>query len=71
MENRIRGAVFSKFNTIGSFAQAIGWKRNKASRIVNGIQRPSVVDMEQMAICLKISDASTFVSIFFPGMTTK
>lgn len=71
MENQIRGAVFSKFSSIASFARAIGWKQNKSSRIINGIQRPSGDDMEQMANCLGIKDASTFVSIFFPGMTTK
>ena len=71
MQNAIRGAVFSKFSSIISFANAIGWKRNKASRIVNGIQNPSVEDMEQMAECLSISDAMTFVSIFFPGVFTK
>lgn len=71
MENQIRGTVFSKFNSVESFARAIGWKRNKASRIVNGTQRPSAKDMEQMADCLKIPDSQTFVSIFFPAMTTK
>ncbi|MBO5987293.1 MAG: helix-turn-helix transcriptional regulator [Lachnospiraceae bacterium] len=71
MENQIRGTVFSRFNSIESFAREIGWKRNKASRIVNGIQRPSADDMEQMAKCLKIPDAQAFCSIFFPGLTTK
>lgn len=71
MENQIRGAVFSKFSSIQSFSNAIGWKRNKASRIINGIQRPSGEDMEQMAKCLNIQDASTFVSIFFPSLSTE
>lgn len=71
MENRIRGAVFSKFNSISAFADAICWKRTKASRIVNGIQRPSANDMEQIAKCLDITDAAKFVSIFFPGESTK
>jgi len=71
MENPIRGAVFSKFNSIASFADAVGWKRNKASRILNGIQRPSADDMEQMADCLNIQDATAFVSIFFPQLSTK
>lgn len=71
MENQIRGAVFSRFNSIGAFASCIGWKRNKASRILNGIQQPSADDMKQMAKCLNINDASTFVSIFFPELSTK
>lgn len=71
MENPIRGAVFSKFSSITSFADAVGWKRNKASRILNGIQKPSADDMEQMADCLNIQDANVFVSIFFPQLSTK
>lgn len=70
-DNPIRGAVFSKFNSISAFRKAIGWKQNKASRIVNAIQRPSADDMERMAECLQIADPVTFVSIFFPAMTTK
>ena len=70
MENSIRGAVFSMYSTISAFADAIGWSRNKASRILNGIQKPTGDEMEQIANCLKISDASRFVSIFFPGKFT-
>ena len=70
-ENRIRGAVFSKYPTIEAFANAIGWRRNKASRIVNGIQSPSVSDIEQMSKCLDIVETSTFMAIFFPMVSTK
>ena len=71
MENPIRGAVFSKFPSIIAFAEAIGWKRNKASRIVNGIQIPTVEEAEKIASCLDISDADVFLSVFFPGVFTK
>ena len=71
MENQIRGAVFKKYSSVCSFAEDIGWKRNKAARIINGIQRPSAEDMEQMAKILNIQDEISFVSIFFPGMSTK
>ena len=71
MENKIRGAVFSKFQSILAFANAIGWKHTKAWRIVNGVQFPSVKDAEQIAECLEITDPETFVSIFFPGVFTK
>lgn len=71
MENPIRGAVFSKFKSISAFARAIGWTRNKASRIVNLITQPSVADIEKMAKVLDISDSDRFISIFFPAMTTK
>ena len=71
MENHIRGAVFSRYPSIISFANAIGWKRTKASRILNGIQIPTVDEINKIAECLEINDAETFVSIFFPGKFTK
>ena len=70
MENQIRGAVFSMFKTASSFADSIGWDKQKARRILRGEQKPSAEDMEQMASCLKITDAARFVSIFFPGKFT-
>ena len=79
MENAIRGAVFSKYSNTTAFAKSIGWSRNKASRILNGVQSPSADDMEQISQCIGISDAKDFISvffpkqkdIFFPEMTTK
>lgn len=71
MQNNIRGIVFSKYPNITMFAKDMNWDRRKASRIVNGIQRPSADDMEQMADCLEINDDSTFVSIFFNRQSTK
>ena len=71
MENQIRGAVFSKFPSVLAFAEAIGWKRNKASRIVNGTQKPNADEIEQIASCLGIADADVFLSVFFPGVFTK
>ncbi len=69
-ENPIRGAVFKKFSSITEFADAIGWSRNKASRIVNGEQSPSAEDMEQMAVCLDIVSAEKFMPVFFPQLST-
>ena len=71
MQNQIRGLVFSKYHSISEFGQAMKWGRQKASRIVNGIQKPTAEDMEQMAEHFDIHDAVTFVSIFFPRMATK
>lgn len=66
MENKIRGAVFSRFSSVSEFAKAIKWPRQKASKIVNERQRPSAEEMEQMAKCLKINSAEDFMAIFFP-----
>jgi transcriptional regulator with XRE-family HTH domain len=71
MRNKIRGVVFSRFPSISAFAEAIGWTRQKASKIVNGSQRPSAEDMEEMAKCLGINNAEDFMGVFFPGEYAK
>lgn len=71
MPNKIRGAVFSRYESISNFAEAIGWGRQKASRIISGKQRPTAEDMEKMASCLGIKDAADFMVIFFPNESTK
>ena len=69
-ENPVRGAVFKKYSSITEFADAIGWSRNKASRVVNGNQSLSADDIEEMALCLDIVSAEKFMPVFFPNLTT-
>ena len=70
MDNLLRGTVLTKFKSISSFARALDWDRKKTSRIVNRRQKPSADDMEQMALCLDVRDAVTFVHIFLPSLPT-
>ena len=66
----LRGAVMSKYRAISSFADEIGWKRNKASRIINGVQEPTTQDIQEITKCLEINSVDIFLQIFFPPMTT-
>lgn len=50
-----RGLVYSRYKTIADFAQAIGWTRQKATNIVNGLQEPSLDDTDKMAKALDLS----------------
>lgn len=61
----LRGAVFAKFKNITEFAKAVGWSRNKASRIVNGVQEPSAGEIERMADVLGIHTPEKFMAVFF------
>ena len=70
MPNKLRGAIFSKYSSISSFADDIGWTRQKASRIANGLQRPDADEIEAMARLLGISNADEFLEIFF-GLSTQ
>jgi hypothetical protein len=67
----LRGAVLSRFNTIGAFADAVGWKRNKASRVLNGLQEMDVSDIQAVTEVLGIDSREDFTHIFFPSMSTK
>lgn len=67
----LRGAVLSKYKSIGSFAEAVGWKRNKVSRILNGVQEATASDIEVMAKNLDINSQDLFMSIFFASLSTK
>jgi len=71
MPNKLRGAIFSRFPNVSAFADAIGWNRQKASRIANGLQRPTAPEMEEIAKCLGINDPDEFMSVFFPSESTK
>ena len=70
IENPIRGAVFNKYSSITEFADAIGWSRNKASRIVNLDQTPTADDIEKMAVCLDKTSPDKFMPVFFPHLST-
>ncbi len=66
----LRGLVLSKYRTIGNFADRVGWKRNKASRILNGKQKMDIEDIEKMAQCLEINSQKVFMQIFFDRLST-
>lgn len=67
----VRGLALSKYQNISEFAKAIGWTRNKASRILNGVTDPSSEDMEKMSALLGINTPMSFIHYFFPELSTK
>ena len=69
VQTTLRGIIFSKFPSISAFANAIGWKRNKASRIANGTQQPSKKDMEELIVALEIPE-NQVTPVFFGSMFT-
>lgn len=71
MQNALRGHVYSQYENLSVFSNKLGWDRAKTSRIINGKQRPSAVEMEQIATALNVHDANTFMELFFPMMSTK
>lgn len=67
----LQGVAISKYHTIGAFAEAMHWSRNKASRIINGVQAPTVDEIQEIAELLHINSQETFMQIFLPKFSTK
>lgn len=70
MEMTIRGAVLQKYPSATAFGKAMGWGRQKASDIMNGRRQPNAEEMTAIANNIGINDAKTFMSIFFPNVST-
>lgn len=67
----LRGAIMSKFKTISAFADAIGWKRNKASRIINDVTKLDADDMIAIAKVIDVKTPEQFMFLFFNSLSTK
>lgn len=65
----LKGLILKKFYTISAFADNVGWKRNKASRIINGLQEPTIPDIVTIADALDLSERE-FFDIFFSSLST-
>ena len=70
MPTTLRGLVYGKFQSIGEFANAIGWQRGKASRIINNVQEPTKSDIQDMIRVLEIPQTD-IAPTFFGQMFTE
>lgn len=71
MEMTLTGLLLQKYRSASAFGRAMGWGRQKASNILNGRAQPSADDMIKIANGIGITDAHTFMSLFFPSLSTK
>ena len=51
----LKGAVYNKFETYTKFAVALGWKKQRLSKIVTGGKIPNVIEVAEMAGTLGLS----------------
>ncbi len=60
--NDLRGLIYSKFKSISELASSLGWTRQKATNIVNGVSEPSLSDTDELAKALGINleEAASF-----------
>ena len=60
----LKGVVLSKYGSCVKFADAMGWNRNKADRILNAKQDPSLRDIGHMVRRMSLPD-DLIVPLFF------
>lgn len=65
---KLKGIVLQKFFSITNFAAAMKWSRNKATRILNGVSKPTIDDIVGMTEVLEL-DEKTFFVIFFSRLS--
>lgn len=63
--NKLRGEIVAKFRTQSAFARAIGWHRNKISKLVLGEYKPDTDEVAAIADVLSLNQ-DEFCSIFLP-----
>jgi len=69
MEITLKGLVISKYGSCVKFARHMEWNRNKAARIINGQQEPTLDDIKDMANKQAIPK-EMIVPLFFGTMFT-
>ena len=67
----LKGVALSKYGSVSKFSRNLGWSRNKASRILNKLQEPTLEEIVQLSECVGISEPDTFMDIFFEKLSTK
>ena len=66
----LKGMIISKCGSVAKFADELGWKYSKASRIANGRQDPTATDIKSMVRLFGIQLPELFCSIFFGEKST-
>lgn len=67
--NRLRGEIVAKFRTQTAFAKAIGWHKNKVSKLVLGEYKPDTDEVAEITDTLDLDEAG-FCSIFLPKVSS-
>ena len=62
---RLRGEIVAEYRTQTAFADAIGWHKNKVTKLLTGKYKPDTDEVAEITDLLHL-DASKFCDIFFP-----
>lgn len=62
---RLRGEIVAEYRTQTAFADAIGWHKNKVTKMLTGKYKPDTDEVAEITDLLHL-DASKFCDIFLP-----
>lgn len=62
---RLRGEIVAEYRTQTAFADAIGWHKNKVTKMLTGKYKPDTDEVATITNLLHL-DASKFCDIFLP-----
>ena len=62
--NVLKGEIISKFGSIKAFNERLHWKPDKLNRVLNGKQKITLNDMEQLGQALGITNPYELVRVF-------
>ena len=65
---RLRGEIVAEYRTQTAFADAIGWHKNKVTKMLTGKYKPDTDEVAEIADLLHL-DASKFCDIFLPKIS--
>lgn len=71
---KLRGLIYSRYDSESQFAEVIGWTRQRVNKITNGIQIPTVNDINDIANgldCTINEIAEIFLDIESPNRQPK
>ncbi len=52
---RLRGLICGRYSSVSGLARQMNWGRQKLQRIISGQQVPTVQEVHELAVALKIS----------------
>lgn len=64
--NRLRGEIVAEYKTQTAFAEAIGWHKNKVSKMLCGLYKPDTDEVSLIASVLRL-DERKYCDIFLPA----
>lgn len=65
---RLKGEIIANYGTQLAFSSAIGWHKNKVSKMVRGKYKPNTDEVATIVSALHLNEQQ-YVSVFLPNLS--